>query len=759
MSRFRRGRGCVKSSGERGSVNKKNFGEAGSGNNKNSGESTAVSKDLGEAASNSCKNHILDTGKRAVDVTRLKFRYPLYPCVLCDLCDALLPLLDIRCALTRKAFDAFCAKYPIPEERNSCAWLESAAITLLMRKLILGSCIRTERVDMDLFAFIHALDPTKVKIVKREQVEDEPLLLQTTVGRTVPLLPVAPDRVDSELKTSIDKLFDEGGSDVAPLQPRRQRKKKTVVAKAGGSSYPPKKLREDHGTPSGPPKAGKSTSAVQRLLAGAVLNAEVRGDHIPTLPFVTSFESATLEHEGEDHTDFVTGLNLRTISAPQRFVISSYSSRHSGANVAEAEVDSLDRSSIPVMTAVTTTTPTADHVVVVKEKTAKPSVFAADSSSAGGADPNASVFSDLIESEFLISGFRTVIDPDIDLQKVYMSLSAEVRMRVEYNVGDKRRLKSAIDEKDELLKVRDKKIKNLKAHMVLKGAEAVKAIHLRAEASNFVTVEKSLRDEVNALNGCNIILEKERNALDVTMADLEASSISKERGLTDLHAQLTFVKSHNDSLANQLKVVNEKFDKLYADFMEMTLHLEERFYPHLLTTIFGRRWLLTHGMELAISKCLNSSEYLFALGEAIDVATYNPSVEADYISALQRLQSVNFSLLAELRSYKDASIDILMVHIHHSSDKTVIGATSLSFTLDVSNVWVRKIRENITGQRSALYDVFIPLSEPFFVEVLTGTRGTSDTVPDTAVATTALSTTLASASTVDPISVDDCGYG
>ncbi|GKF65052.1 hypothetical protein Tco_0188500, partial [Tanacetum coccineum] len=160
--------------------------------------------------------------------------------------------------------------------------------------------------EMDLFAFIHTPDPTKVKVVEREQVKDEPLLLQKTVGRTVPLLPVAPDRAESELEESVDRLFEEGGSgnqtkqrdfaggggqgvniqpvikaadvaveDMAPLQPRRQKKRKTVVADAGGSSHPPKKLREDYGTPSGPSVDGKSRFAVQRLLVGAVLNAEV----------------------------------------------------------------------------------------------------------------------------------------------------------------------------------------------------------------------------------------------------------------------------------------------------------------------------------------------------------------------------------------------------------------------------------------------------------------------------------------------------
>nr|GEX92557.1 putative polyprotein [Tanacetum cinerariifolium] len=91
-------------------------------------------------------------------------------------------------------------------------------------------------------------------------------------------------------------------------------------------------------------------------------------------------------------------------------------------------------------------------------------------------------------------------------------------------------------------------------------------------------------------------------------------------------------------------------------------------------------------MELAIAKCINSPEYLSALGAAIgkalekgmqdgladgithskeskvlmDVAAHNPSAKADYISALQQLQNVNFPLLAELKSNKDASVEAIM---------------------------------------------------------------------------------------------------
>ncbi|GJT72134.1 hypothetical protein Tco_1031420 [Tanacetum coccineum] len=101
------------------------------------------------------------------------------------------------------------------------------------------------------------------------------------------------------------------------------------------------------------------------------------------------------------------------------------------------------------------------------------------------------------------------------------------------------------------------------------------------------------------------------------------------------------------------------------------------------------------------------------------------------------------------------NVDQLMVPVHRLPDQVVVGATALSLALDVSSVRVRKIRENIANQRSALRDVFVPLAEPFSVAVLTGTEGPSDIVSTTTNTTTALSTTFASTSSVTPISVDD----
>nr|GFC25043.1 hypothetical protein [Tanacetum cinerariifolium] len=157
---------------------------------------------------------------------------------------------------------------------------------------------------------------------------------------------------------------------------------------------------------------------------------------------------------------------------------------------------------------------------------------------------------------------------------------------------------------------------------------------------------------------------------------------------------------------DRMEEMNDKFDKLDIDLIEMALHLEERFYPHFLTTISGRRWLLTYGLELAIAKCLNSTEYLSTLGAVIskaiekgmqdglsagithgaegrvltDVAAYNPSAEADYLSALQHSLAEELGLTesqphvadlaasVKVREQEVADLDVVVTSVKLQND-------------------------------------------------------------------------------------------
>nr|GFB58687.1 hypothetical protein [Tanacetum cinerariifolium] len=120
--------------------------------------------------------------------------------------------------------------------------------------------------------------------------------------------------------------------------------------------------------------------------------------------------------------------------------------------------------------------------------------------------------------------------------------------------------------------------------------------------------------------------------------------------------------------------------------MGMAVHLDEEFYPRFLTTIAGRRWIISRGFRLAVMRCLQSLEYVAALGAAIglaidkgmqtglvagighekagrgleEVAAYDPSVEERYVSAVLALRDMDFNFLYQLKSQKDARIDDIM---------------------------------------------------------------------------------------------------
>ncbi|GJX35527.1 hypothetical protein Tco_0247084 [Tanacetum coccineum] len=141
-----------------------------------------------------------------------------------------------------------------------------------------------------------------------------------------------------------------------------------------------------------------------------------------------------------------------------------------------------------------------------------------------------------------------------------------------------------------------------------------------------------------------------------------------------------------------------------------------------------------------------------------DIVAYNPAVEANYNSTLRRFHEVDFPLLAELSSHKDASVEDIMnllrlespladapgmsdlqpdieqltLPIHRPEDQVVLGETSLSFALSVANYRVERIRESVAAQHSSLADAMVTLVKPLSAETLTGEVGTSDSMPTTA---------------------------
>ncbi|GJW80204.1 hypothetical protein Tco_0144179 [Tanacetum coccineum] len=569
--------------------------------------------------------------------------------------------------------------------------------------------------EMDLNAFIRTADPRKVRIVERARTENERPIVTVAKHRTVTLLPTSVVRSSGELSASVEREFagdasvGDGGDqgfdsvggqdDVEPTAPvtepvgteipRPKRSKKKRVTRESermpAASHPPKRLRADYGTTGGSATGGKSPSVLNRLLQDSRLTVEQGVPALPTLPFITSSVTASPLEEGEDRTDSATGHSLRTIGPSVRFVVLYDSSHHSGAKSADPEVDSLVRSAAPIMTEATTVATVATTVAipanVSKDKSAPhPSIFGSSSSSEK-TDRTLSLFTRRSGSGFDAGSIRAEEAMGAGLEETYvpewtvtrgfelndgrlcanmidhftppaffktvrgmeheqlftefnvsaarnLSLSSEVRMRAEYNILEKRKWRSLAEEKDILLEAKDKEIEDLKSQLLKAKEESAEVAQLRAQVSGLEATENSLRGEVASTKDHNVLLEQECNSL-------------KLKQLRDIR-------------------ISPRFDDVVAE------HL---------------RWLLTHGMKLLVVKCLNSTEYMEALGHAFgraiekgmqeglaagiehgqagrcltDLEAYIPSTEADFNSAIRDLRDRNFPLLQELSNKKDAS--------------------------------------------------------------------------------------------------------
>ncbi|GJW12738.1 hypothetical protein Tco_1578565 [Tanacetum coccineum] len=685
--------------------------------------------------------------------------------------------------------------------------------------------------EMDLNAFIRTADPRKVRIVERARTENERPIVTVAKHRTVTLLPTSVPRPSGELSASIEREFveDAGGSgggdqevasvgghgNVEPIVPTTdnivaeteasgpKRSKKKRVTRGSEStpaaSHPPKRLRADYGTTGGSAAGGKSPSVLNRLLQDSRLTVEQGVPALPTLPFITSSVTASPLEEGGDHTDSVTGPSLRTVGPSARFVVLSDSSHHSGAKSADPEVDSFVRSVAPVMTTATTVTAfvsnaattTATPVDVGKDKDVPtPSIFAG-SSSTNKTDRTLSLFTRRSGSDFVAGSIRAGRDVDVDLQDIYIT---------EWSV-------TKGFETEDLDGVKVSQAKD----------ESMEVAQLRTRVSSLEAIEGSLRGEVASAKEHNGLLEQERSALKLKVTGLESIIAEKNRDFRILGISSSSSKVHELETSsaglrekletyegsmkqleefqdNLMKPLEARLAEIDADFTRCCMHFQENFHPHLLNAIAGRRWLLTHDMKLLMAKCLDSTEYIEALrnafGRAIekvmqeglaagiehgqagrclsDLEAYNPSAEADFNSTIRDLRGLDFLLLWELSTKKDAStwdvmdlirlddamdkvlgvtnlqpdVGQLMVPVHHKQDKVMIGSQALSVALETCHSRVRKIERNLTERLPFLKDVFVSIDHPLSAESLTILSETSTEPSVTALITTALSTVV-----------------
>ncbi|GJU54698.1 putative reverse transcriptase domain-containing protein [Tanacetum coccineum] len=178
--------------------------------------------------------------------------------------------------------------------------------------------MRTERVEMDLNAFIRTVDPRKVRVVERARTKNERPIVTVVKHRTVTLLPTSVPRPSGELSASIEREFveDAGGSgggdqevdsvggygNVEPIVPTtdnivaeteasgpKRSKKKRVTRESESTpaaSHPPNRLRADYGKTSGSAAGGDPVKhkVARRFIGDFVLGSHRQQGQTPVTP-------------------------------------------------------------------------------------------------------------------------------------------------------------------------------------------------------------------------------------------------------------------------------------------------------------------------------------------------------------------------------------------------------------------------------------------------------------------------------------------
>ncbi|GKB35833.1 hypothetical protein Tco_0880775 [Tanacetum coccineum] len=140
--------------------------------------------------------------------------------------------------------------------------------------------------------------------------------------------------------------------------------------------------------------------------------------------------------------------------------------------------------------------------------------------------------------------------------------------------------------------------------------------------------------------------------------------------------------------------VDARYAEIDAQLDALSVDFDEELYPHMLTAIVGRRWVIGHELRLAVMKCAESTELRQAFTnvvsagiakgmseglkygvehgkaglELIAVEAYDPKADNKYVAALHNLKDLSYPLIDELEQLKDAPLDVLVASLYLESD-------------------------------------------------------------------------------------------
>nr|GEV67169.1 transposase (putative), gypsy type [Tanacetum cinerariifolium] len=163
---------------------------------------------------------------------------------------------------------------------------------------------------------------------------------------------------------------------------------------------------------------------------------------------------------------------------------------------------------------------------------------------------------------------------------------------------------------------------------------------------------------------------------------------------------------------------DERVNSRCVEMDALSIDFDKELYPHMLTAIVGCRWVIKHGLRLAIMKCGESPELRQAFANVVStglvkgmseglahgiehgkvgrdlevVEAYDSEANIEYLQALQELKDLKYLIVDQLEGLKDAPMEVIMASLHLESDSG-----------EDAPKWIRDLRPSTSQLKISVY--------------------------------------------------------
>ncbi|GKB24863.1 hypothetical protein Tco_0864264, partial [Tanacetum coccineum] len=304
----------------------------------------------------------------------------------------------------------------------------------------------------------------------------------------------------------------------------------------------------------------------------------------------------------------------------------------------------------------------------------------------------------------------------------HVAMGSQLRLRFEQEAKPLKKARSKIARRDQRIQVKEEEIKKLDQEIQSLRVVESKVHGLQNQTKNLKTLLEAEVDIKKVAEAKNAELAKELDSLCVQFLDLQVSNNQLAKQVLNLQAQVTseekikaafeeFKKYEDDKVEQRCTKMDALMDKLSVDF-------DEELYPHMLTSIAGCRWVIRHGMRLAVMKCVESSKIRQAFADVmsaglakgiseglkygiehekagrdlVDIKAYDLEANSKLVKALQDLKDLKYPMVDQLERLKDAPMELIMASLHLKSD-----------TREDAPQWIRDLRSSSSQLKILVY--------------------------------------------------------